>query len=251
VVGLYLQFGIEGDYPDGSWDNGVLFDDSARSALVLPTREGRERAAMISDFFWYGPQYYPILIDGLLVPLATDRLNFDVAWQLSLINWQTQAVAATLTRLSHRTVGRGRPSLRECARDPDYSVDCKPGAQETTASFISGHTSMAMTGAALACAHHQALPLYGSAFADGMTCALLVAAASTNGVLRIMSDEHWPTDVLAGMLLGAGVGYGVPYFLHYRDGRPEPLGSGMLPRHTAFVPAVSSDMVGARWIGLF
>jgi hypothetical protein len=105
AVGLYLEFGIKGDLPDGDWDNSILFDDSVRSALVAETRAGRDRAAMLSDFFWYGSQYYPILIDGLLVQLATDRLNFDVAWQLSMINWQAESLGATLTRLSHRTGG--------------------------------------------------------------------------------------------------------------------------------------------------
>lgn len=250
MVGLYLEFGIKSDFPDGEWDNGFLFDDSVRSALVAGTRAGRDRAAMISDLFWYGPQYYPILIDGLLVPLATDRLNFDVAWQLSMINWQAESLAATLTRLSHRTVGRARPSLKECERDPAYSVDCAPDARESTASFVSGHTSMAMTGAALVCAHHQALPLYGNVVADAAACAVALAAASTNGVLRVVADQHWPTDVVAGIFIGIGTGYALPYLLHYRDGRPEALGSSLLPNRTVVLPMVSDEALGLRWMGL-
>jgi membrane-associated phospholipid phosphatase len=251
LVGLYLEFGIEGDFPDGSWDNGVLFDDTLRNALVAPTRRGRDHAAALSDYFWYGPQYYPLLIDGLFVPLATDRWNFDVAAQMSLINWQAMSLAATLTRLSHRTVGRARPSLQECAEDPDYNVDCEPGAEERTASFVSGHTSMAMTGAGLVCAHHQALPLYGNEVADTAACAVAVAAASTNGILRIMADQHWPTDVITGILIGLGAGYGLPRLLHYRSERPEPIGAEALPRNTVVLPLVSDQVLGVQWVGLF
>jgi membrane-associated phospholipid phosphatase len=186
-----------------------------------------------------------------LVSLATDRLNFDGAWQLSMINWQAESLAATLTRLSHRTVGRARPSLQECARDPAYSDDCVPEAEERTASFVSGHTSMAMTGAALVCAHHQALPLYGNAIVDGTVCGLALAAASTNGILRIMAGQHWPTDVVAGIVIGLGTGYGLPHLLHYRNGRPEALGSSPLPSRTVLLPMASDRVLGVRWMGRF
>lgn len=44
---------------------------------------------------------------------------------------------------------------------------------------------------------------------------MLMTTATINGALRIVSDSHWATDVVAGALLGAGAGYGLAYGLHY------------------------------------
>jgi membrane-associated phospholipid phosphatase len=250
LTGFYLQYGIEGNYPDGSWDNGILFDDAIRGALVAESQEGRLNAHLLGDYFWHIPQYFPV-VESIVLPLVTDKLNFDVAVQLTLINWQAQGLSFLLTRLGHRTVGRARPSLQECARDPEYDGACQPDAQGRTASFISGHTSMAMAGASLTCAHHQALPLYGGNAADIAICAVAVAAATTNGVLRIIADKHWATDVLAGMAVGAGTGYLLPYLLHYRYGRLEPVGAAFLPPNTALVPLVSEQSLGLALTGLF
>jgi membrane-associated phospholipid phosphatase len=250
ATGFYLQYGIEGNFPDGAWDNGILFDEPIRNALVAKSHAGRMNAHVLGDYFWHIPQYFPV-VESIVLPLATDKLNFDVALQLTLINWQAQGLAFLLTRLSHRTVGRARPSLQGCERDPKYDGACEPDAQGRTASFISGHTSMAMSGASLVCAHHQALPLYGGNAADVAICVVAVAAATTNGVLRIVADKHWATDVLAGMAVGAGTGYFLPYLLHYRYGRFEPLGAAFLPPNTALLPLVSEQSLGLALAGLF
>jgi membrane-associated phospholipid phosphatase len=250
LTGFYLQYGIEGNFPDGAWDDGILFDDAVRNALVAKTPEGRANAHKLGDYFWHIPQYFPV-VESIVLPLATDKLNFDVAVQLTLINWQAQGMSFLLTRLSHRTVGRARPSLQGCEDDPNYDGACQPDATGRTASFISGHTSMAMAGASLTCAHHQALPLYGGNAADVAICAVALAAATTNGVLRIIADKHWTTDVLAGMAVGAGTGYFLPYLLHYRYGRLEPVGAAFLPPNTALVPLVSEQTLGMALTGLF
>jgi membrane-associated phospholipid phosphatase len=39
--------------------------------------------------------------------------------------------------------------------------------------------------------------------------------ATADGVLRIMGDRHYLSDVLAGGALGFAFGYGVPTLLHY------------------------------------
>ncbi len=249
-TGYFLQYGIEGDFRDSSWDNGILWDDAVRSALVAKTREGRERAHALGDYFWYIPQYFPV-VDSIVTPLVSDKLNFDVAFQLTLLNWQAQGMSFLLTRIAHRTVGRARPSLQECDTNPNYDGACDPTSVGRTASFISGHTSMSMSGAALTCAHHQALPLYGGNDADVAICVVSLAAATTNGVLRIIADKHWSTDVLAGMAVGAATGYGMPWLLHYRYGRLEPVGAAFLPKNTAIIPLVSDETFGLGLAGLF
>jgi membrane-associated phospholipid phosphatase len=246
AAGLYVQFGTD-RLPVGSWTNGVLFDDGIRGAFRSTTPEGRRRAAVASDYLWWTTQYFPIVVDSLIVPLATDRGNTDVAFQMLLLDWQAQSLAFLLTRALHRTVGRGRPLLEECEADPAYDGLCSPAsAGGAHASFFSGHTSMAFAGAALTCAHHQHLPLYGGNAADLAACAVTLATATTTGVLRVVSDRHWATDVLGGALIGLATGYGLPYLMHYRLAVKGPEGTGAM---AGIVPLASSTTLGVAVVG--
>ncbi|HEY6557372.1 MAG TPA: phosphatase PAP2 family protein [Polyangiaceae bacterium] len=248
---LYLQYGIEGNFPSSGWNEGLLFDDASRDLLVADTLEGRNNAAEISDLLWHTTQYYPIIVDSLFVPLVTDKFNVEVALQMNAINWQVQGLAFFLVRLSHRTVGRGRPSLQECADDPTYDGACDPDSTGRTASFIGGHVAMAMSGAGLVCAHHQALPLYGGNIADGLVCGVALASALTTGALRVVADRHWMTDILVGAGIGGALGYGLPYFLHYRHGKLKPLFAEYLPENTVVYPLASSSDFGLGFAGMF
>jgi membrane-associated phospholipid phosphatase len=238
---IYLQYGTTRE-PNGPWNNGILFDDGIRNALRSRNAATRSRVGQISDYFWHGTQYFPLVVDSLIVPLVTDRGNTDVAWQMTLLDWQVESLAFFITRGCHRTVGRARPGLQECGRDPGYDHDCY---QDESAhdSFLSGHSSMAFAGAALTCAHHRHLPLYGGNAADVAACALTLATATTTGVLRIVADRHWSTDVMSGALVGLATGYGLPYLLHYQfDERG-------LGAHTAIVPLATGDAWGLSVMG--
>jgi membrane-associated phospholipid phosphatase len=250
-TGYFLQSGIKGDFPNGSWNTGILFDDAARDGLVAGTVEGRKNAALISDKLWHITQYYPIVVDSLFVPLVTDRFNADVALQMNLINWQVQGLAFLFTRLSHRLVGRARPSLQECERNPGYDGYCDPRTTGEHASFVGGHVSMAASGAGLVCAHHQALPLYGGNAADIAICGLAIASAATAGTLRVVADKHWMSDIVVGAAMGGAIGYGLPYLLHYRHGKLRGFGAELLPKDTIVYPLASSTDVGLGMAGMF
>jgi membrane-associated phospholipid phosphatase len=240
---LYLQYGT-GAFPDSSWNSPILFDEPARDGLGAKTQEGRDRAAVVSDYMWHTTQYYTVIVDSIIVPLATDRLNIDVTWQMSMLNWQAIGLSFFLTRLSHVAVGRSRPSQHGCSNEPGAAFPCESRGP----SFLSGHTSMSATGAGLACAHHMALPLYGGGWPDIAICVALATSTVTLGTLRVVSDKHWASDVLIGGLMGGSVGFGLPYLLHYS--RPAPLGAGLLPPNMAFVPLVDEDVLGIGVAGL-
>jgi len=72
--------------------------------------------------------------------------------------------------------------------------------------------------------HHAHLPLYGGGAGDVAACVGAYGVAATTGVLRVMSDNHYMTDVTVGAVLGTAVGLGVPYLLHYRHQAPAPEG---------------------------
>ena len=72
--------------------------------------------------------------------------------------------------------------------------------------------------AALTCVHHQHLPLYGGGFANLAPCLVMMGVAATTGVLRLVYDEHWASDVITGWAVGAASGYVLPSLLHYGFG---------------------------------
>lgn len=246
AAGVLVEFGIQ-HQPVSSWNDGILLDDTVRSALRLESPDARHRAAVASDYLWWGTQAFPIVVDSLIVPLVTDRGNADVAFQMLLLDWQAQSAAFLVARTFQRTVGRSRPLLQECAGRPGYDPLCSPenagGAHE---SFLSGHTAMAFAGAALTCAHHQHLPLFGQSAADAAACALTLAGATTTGALRVMSDRHWTSDVLSGALIGLATGYALPYLTHYRFSVKGP--EGVWTR-AGVVPLATPTAVGLAMVG--
>jgi membrane-associated phospholipid phosphatase len=242
-VNFYIEFAGP-DYPDQRTRGPVPLDSSLRSWLRIDNPRKAQRVALISDHIWYATQYFSFL-DGIITPLLFDRGNFDVAWQLSMINWQGIGLSFFVTRLAHLTVGRARPSQYGCSEEPGAEFPCISAGP----SFFSGHTSMSALGAGLTCSHHAALPLYGGGVPDAAVCALLVASTLTVGTMRIASDRHWASDVFVGLGIGGAIGLGLPYLLHYSANGPEPLGSRWLPRNVAVIPTFEEGRLGLAAIG--
>jgi membrane-associated phospholipid phosphatase len=243
--------------PGRNWEGGILFDDAVRNALRLETRSGRESASRASDVIYYTLATYPILVDaGVVAGLVHG--NSEVAVQLLAMDLEAYAFAGAIA-LTAEKVGRVRPEDRGCQNDPHYSKDCG-NDKVLNLSFMSGHTTIAFTGAGLMCAHHSHLPLYGGGAPDTLACVAALGAASTAGALRIMADKHYSTDVLLGAGVGLFAGYGLPTLLHYRYGHgDQPRNTGLLPSfHDArtgvdavLAPAVGPGVVGLTLVGTF
>jgi membrane-associated phospholipid phosphatase len=240
-AGLYIERGTRG-LPDNNLHGTLLLDTPSRNLLVAKTPEGRKTAASVSDIFWHTTQYFPVA-DSLLTPLLTDRGNIDTALQMTLINWQVQTTSFVLTRISHRTIGRRRPLMAGCDEDVGWHPFCKAPSRHQNGSFLSGHTSMAFAGATAACSHHFAFPMYGGNAADVITCGTLLTSASVVGILRVASDNHWWSDVIAGAMLGTAVGFGIPFFLHYGAGSEGGL-AGVFGQRVALLPLGAPGALG-------
>lgn len=198
-----------------SWRRTLPGDDATREALAAKSEEGRRLAKNRSDRLWHITEFYPF-VDSLVVTLLTDDFNTDVAWQMTLINAQGLAVMGAINRLTHDHMRRDRPALKGCKEEgPEYSHYCLSDTTVPRQSFLSGHAASVFFGASATCAHHFAFPMYGHPVADIGICALGLAAATTTGALRIVSDAHWMSDVLAGAVAGVGAGWGMAYGLHY------------------------------------
>lgn len=228
------------DQPPDRWSSPILADARVRSWLRADTLEGRLRADDISDYQWYVSTYY-VLLDGIVTPLASDRFNTDVAFQLTLLNWQAIGLSGLVARLTHVSVGRTRPMLQGCSDEPGAAQPCRFEG----ASFVAGHAMMSAANAGLACANHISLPLYGGGIADQIVCPIMVANALTIGTLRIVADKHWLSDTIPGLLMGGAIGFGMPWLLHYRFARKV---ASPLP-DTALVPWANQESGGVMWVG--
>jgi membrane-associated phospholipid phosphatase len=244
--------------PGANLHGGILFDDAVRSALVPESRSARDRAATWSNGPYNVLLAYPLLVDTAIVTWGLHGAG-DVALEMLGMDLESYAIAGGIA-LTFQKLGRVRPAEKGCKTDPNYSPKCdNPVALNQ--SFLSGHSAMAFTGAGLVCAHHKNLPLYGGGAPDVAICVLSLATASATGVLRLMSDNHYATDVLLGVGVGLVSGYALPEWLHYAGSsegqRQGP--SGFLPTYRSpgstfmalLAPQVSAGYAGVTLLGAY
>lgn len=220
--------------PDHGWSGGIVFDDGARSALRAGSRDGRERAAGASDVLVLSSLALPVLGDVVISAWAAHGSG-DAAFQMALIEAESFALTLALVSSTKLLAARERPLERECRANPDYSPACR---EKLDGSFYSGHSNLAFTAAGLVCTNHLNLPLWGSRAADIGACAGALGLAATTGVLRIVADRHYASDVLVGTGAGLLGGMLVPWLLHYQGGEPKKV--AVLP---ALAPGYSGVMV--------
>ena len=224
---------------------GVLFDDALRDALRAETRAGRDRARTVGDLGYRTMLLFPLLDFGVSWAIHG---NDEVALQMLAIDAEVISFAGLIGILTDHAVGRARPSVRPCDADHDYEKFCNESDQ--FGSFLSGHTIMATASAAVTCAHHMNLPLYGGGAGDIAACAAASAFALTTGIARVINDRHWATDVTAALLIGGAAGYLWPAWYHYRKrklpGTPDTDGARLF-----LLPALAPGQVGAGAFGTF
>jgi membrane-associated phospholipid phosphatase len=213
-------------HPDDNMHGGVLFDDAVRDALVADSKEGRSTAAQWSNWPYLGLLAFPLVVDTALVTWGIHGAG-DVALEMLAMNLESFAITGAVA-LTFQKHGRVRPLEKGCASDPDYAGKCDDPVA-LNQSFMSGHTAVAFTGAGLTCAHHRHLPLYGGGAPDVAICVATLAAATATGVLRVVSDDHYSTDVLLGAALGLGSGWLLPELLHYGGGAEKKQSGSLLP----------------------
>jgi membrane-associated phospholipid phosphatase len=224
-----------------AWNTGgILFDESVRNALRPRSTGWRLNLRDTSDVLLSIASTYPFLIDALAVAWW-HRGSTVVATQMALMNAEAMAITAAIQGMVSAFVSRERPygaSGHDCVEGVQ-TEDCIRSNRYR--SFFSGHTSQAFVSAALTCAHHGNLPLYGTVAGDTTACVTGVAVAATIGTLRIVSDMHYASDVITGAVLGSLVGLGVPYLFHYR-GRAETAASRKSPWPTMMLTPMPTGL---------
>ena len=216
--------------PDANLRGGWAFDDDVRRSLRAPTHEDRERAAAMSDVLLGVLLAWPVLDSLALAGIA--RQSPDVAWQLTSVLAEVIAADFVLSTLIKLFAHRERPHGDACTLADRRTNPDRCGTRGRNRSFYSGHASAAFSSAGAVCMSHAFVPLWGDAGADAFACGGALALASIVGVLRVLADRHWASDVIGGSLIGLATGLLLPYLLHYgwdpSDAPPTPVATSPL-----------------------
>ena len=237
------------------WSGPILFDSWARSAFRASDASTRDNAAAWSDQLYHVGVIAPLVIDNAVVALGVHR-NGDVALQMTVIDLQSIGISGILSLGAEHTVGRARPPTQPCGPGSEGAGNAAPTPcnAEDLKSFFSGHTAATFTVAGLTCVHHQHLPLYGGGLPDLFACLTMVTLASTTGVLRMVADRHWASDVMIGASIGVINGYILPSWLHYGFGSSRRHVDTMVRTsfgYVAPVPQVYAGGAGLGFVGAF
>ena len=195
-----IQFGAN---EKSRWSSVNSFDREIRDGLRSDSKSTREATSTASDVM--------LGLTAGLLPLVSIGKTLSEHECYEAYDMATDAAEAfTLTLLlttgTKMIAGRERPYVQECDGSPPGDASC--GDSNRKQSFFSGHASMAATGAGLSCSYALKRKTWGDGRVARFTpCALGIGAALATGMLRIVDDDHWGSDVIVGLLVGATVGY--------------------------------------------
>ncbi|HKP58590.1 MAG TPA: phosphatase PAP2 family protein [Polyangiales bacterium] len=116
-------------------------------------------------------------------------------------------LAEAVVQLVKPLAGRERPFVHGLS-EAEKPLTADP--LDNNVSFYSSHTSWTF---ALASAAGTVATLRRYRFAPWVWAAGLTLATFV-GYTRIAADQHYSTDVLTGAVMGAGIGFAIPYFFH-------------------------------------
>ena len=137
---------------------------------------------------------------------------------------ETISLTLALTNVVKMAVRRPRPIAYAEAEahkdDPGYSSS----STDSSLSFFSGHSSM--TGAIGATATYLAFARSPSSWRPWATLIVASGVTTFTSLERVRAGKHFPTDVIAGTLAGAGIGIVVPHLHRTEDVQERPVWVG-------------------------
>lgn len=166
------------------------------------------------------------LVIGLVAPAALlgSKNGRSELGTIALMVAEGGFATLGLTNFTKITALRTRPFVYNAAAPLQEKLDV-----DARFSFFSGHTSLTTFGAFFtAKVLHD---LHPEANWRVATWSGAAAISALTGYLRIRAGRHFPTDVLAGLAVGAGIGWLVPQIHKSKAGNlslyPAPQGLGM------------------------
>jgi hypothetical protein len=170
------------------------FDASVRNALKWGNTS---RAAQLSSLTGY--VLTPTLGFGMVALTSINLPDRSYARFLddTVPILETITITEGVDQIVKFTVGRARPFVHFTNAPPDI---------DNNLSFFSGHTTLVfgVTVSAGMVAHARGYAVEPYIWAIGLPL------AAATGYLRIAADEHYLSDVLVGMAVGASAGFAIP-----------------------------------------
>lgn len=150
----------------------------------------------------------PYLPVALVVPeLVQKRWNHAVT--LGVMYMEVFWLTTGVTDISKSLTGRIRPYLYNTSFTPEERFQFQnTEAPTASTSFISGHSSRTFAFAVFT--SKTFTDIYGKGAASILVWSTTLTAASLTAYARVAAGEHYPTDVLAGALVGGAIGYFIP-----------------------------------------
>ncbi|HEU4410585.1 MAG TPA: phosphatase PAP2 family protein [Polyangiaceae bacterium] len=163
--------------------------------------------------------------------LSGFRHGPDAAVADAFIYGETIAITWSVTNLAKIAFRRPRPeAYREQERlNAEYGEENAPDITDTNSalSFFSGHAaisaSIAATASYLAFARSPRSPRPWVTLGVGTVVTALISVG------RVRGGRHFPTDVIAGSMAGAGIGILVPHLHRSDDAKQRPVWVGVAP----------------------
>jgi len=242
-TGVYLRFVVSPR--DANWTGGILFDDGLREEVAVQGPSNRRLVTRFTDLMFFGAMTYRF-VDSLVVP-GLGWGNWDTALQMTMVDLESFGFVALTLWGTQALLARQRPYVSRCGESGIAAAeDCRPDQAETNRSFYAGHPAVGMTAAGLTCVHHAHLPLYGGGAGDTLACGVMVGAALMNGFGRVVTEKHYPSDLVVGFGVGAFAGWALPELLHYAHTRA-PSGVTSAPASTSAAPARARAILLPSW----
>lgn len=206
IAGTLIFEKENGEPARPNWRARNGFDESVRDALRLKSRSARDTAHAIGDVLM-GVMIAAPVVDSFAT-IGWRDARWDALIQTSMVNLESFAFTSLVSSLMQNLIAREKPFVRNC-----LNGNCDDDEQ-LNRSMPSGHVAFAFTGAGLLCSHQKYQSLHDPA-TQRATCATGLGLAAADGIVRIMADRHYTTDVLAGTAIGLFSGFVLPRLLHY------------------------------------
>ncbi len=154
------------------------------------------KSSNISDYLLTGMALSPFL-------LYSSRDIRDDKGDIGVLYLEAVMVNGAITQMIKNTVKRKRPYLYN--EEVPYSQKMQTDAYR---SFISGHTSTVFMSAVFTIRVLKDYNINHDTRQYVQTA--LLSTAILTGYLRYQAGKHFPTDIIAGSIIGSAVGYAIP-----------------------------------------
>lgn len=160
------------------------------------------------DFSYIILKVMPLTPIALAVPQLKNK-KWDNTVTLGLMYVEVFLLTTGVTDITKSMTGRFRPYLYNTSLTAEERFNVQGnGAPIANTSFFSGHTSRTFAFAVFLSKTYT--DIYGKNTWSKVIWGTSLFLASATAYTRVAAGEHFPTDVIAGAIVGSAIGYAIP-----------------------------------------